>query len=167
MVYIALIVSALIAGIDQLLKYVAVNNLSSKTTYPIITIGGKDWLNLTYIENKGAGFSILEGYTTFLIIFTAIVIVGAIVLLLTRKVKQPFAIWGIAFVIGGGLGNLIDRIFRGGAVVDYIDVRIINFAIFNFADCFVVIGVICILISLIFFSHKSKKEEINSDTNEE
>ena len=159
MVYIALLVSAIIAGLDQLFKYLAIENLSDKTTVPLITVGGKDWLNLTFVENKGAGFSILEGQTLFLSIFTGVVIICAIVLLLSKKIKNPFAIWGISFVIGGGLGNLIDRIFRGGAVVDYIDVRIINFAIFNFADCFVVIGVIMIIISLLFSSNSEKREK--------
>lgn len=159
MVYIALLVSAVIAGLDQLFKYLAIENLSNKTTVPLITVGGKDWLNLTFVENKGAGFSILEGQTLFLSIFTGVVIIAAIILLLSKKVNSKFAIWGIAFVIGGGLGNLIDRVFRGGAVVDYIDVRLINFAIFNFADCFVVIGVIMIIISLLFSAKKESQND--------
>lgn len=159
MVYIALLVSAIIAGLDQLFKYLAIENLSDKTTVPLITVGGKDWLNLTFVENKGAGFSILEGQTLFLSIFTGLVIIAAIILLLSKKVNSKFAIWGIAFVIGGGLGNLIDRVFRGGVVVDYIDVRLINFAIFNFADCFVVIGVIMIIISLLFSAKKESQND--------
>lgn len=164
MVFIALAAAALIAGIDQVLKYLAINNLSTKTTYPLITIDGKDWLNFTYVENRGAGFSILDGHTAFLIVFTSIVIISAIILLLTKKVRQPLSVWGVAFMIGGGAGNLIDRIFRDGAVVDYIDVRVINFAVFNFADCFVVIGVILLFISLVFFPANPKAKEKTEDT---
>lgn len=162
MVYIALLSAAVIAGIDQLLKYLAVNNLSAKTTYPLITVNGKDWLNLTYVENNGAGFSLLSGATLFLVIVTSVIILTLIVLLLVKAVKKPMVIWGFAFIIGGGLGNLIDRLFRGGVVIDYIDLRIINFAVFNFADCFVVIGVIMLFVSLLFCG--GVKNEKDNDT---
>ena len=58
--------------------------------------------------------------------------------------KSNFLIWSVALVIAGGVGNLIDRIFRH-FVIDYIEVRLINFAVFNFADCCVVIGTIMIV----------------------
>ena len=166
MVYIALAVAAVLAGIDQLLKIIVQNGLSDKATYPLITVGGKDWLNLTYVENTGAGFSILEGQTIFLTIFTSIVLLAAIILLLSKKIKEPVAIWGLALTIGGGVGNLIDRIFRDGAVIDYVDLRVINFAVFNFADCCIVIGVILIFISLLFFSSEKKVKE-NTQANDE
>ena len=158
MVYIALAVSVLLAAVDQVLKIIVQNGLSDKSTYPLITVSGKDWLNLTYVENTGAGFSILEGCTVFLTVFTGLVMIGAIVLLLSKKIKEPVTIWGISLIIGGGFGNLIDRLFRDGAVIDYIDLRIINFAVFNFADCCIVVGAILVMISLIFISSDKKED---------
>lgn len=72
------------------------------------------------------------------------------------KKQQPFLIWSVALIISGGIGNLIDRIFLG-YVVDFIDLRIINFAVFNFADCCVVIGVIMVFIYVLFLSGRKEK----------
>ena len=63
-------------------------------------------------------------------------------------------------ILGGAVGNMIDRIFRGGAVVDYLDLKLFHFAIFNFADCFVCIGTALLMIYILFFSEdKTKKQE--------
>lgn len=60
-------------------------------------------------------------------------------------------------VIGGALGNMYDRIFRGGAVVDYLDVQLFDFAIFNFADCCVCIGTAMLFVYILFFMDKEQK----------
>ena len=136
MVYIALVAAAALVGIDQLLKYVAIEKLQPIYTYPIF----ENVLHLTYAENRGAAFSMLSGKTWILVGLTGLILLAAVVLLLSKKIKSTMMIWAIALVIGGGLGNLVDRIFRG-FVVDYIDFRVINFAIFNFADICVCVGV--------------------------
>ena len=59
-------------------------------------------------------------------------------------------------IIGGGVGNMIDRIFHGGAVVDYLDVQLFNFAVFNFADCFVTVGTALLFVYILFFMDKKK-----------
>lgn len=64
-----------------------------------------------------------------------------------------------ALILAGGIGNLIDRLFRGGSVIDYLDVRLFSFAVFNFADCCVVVGVILFAIYLFFFDGKKKSAE--------
>ena len=66
-------------------------------------------------------------------------------------------------IIGGGIGNLIDRIFRG-YVVDYVHVRFIQFPIFNFADCLVVIGTIMIIIYFLFIEGRKKTDEKTQET---
>lgn len=71
-------------------------------------------------------------------------------------------------IISGGLGNIIDRLFRGGRVVDYLDLQLFDFAIFNFADCCVTIGAALLLIYILFFDKSGKKSqnEIKADNNE-
>ena len=68
-------------------------------------------------------------------------------------------------ILGGALGNMIDRIFHGGAVVDYLDLKLFDFAVFNFADCFVSVGTVLLMIYILFFSEdKNKKQENQNDT---
>lgn len=71
--------------------------------------------------------------------------------------------WCLAAIVGGGIGNLIDRVARG-YVVDFIDFRLIHFAIFNVADIFVVVGVILLLIYLLFFESKRAKTQKDNQT---
>lgn len=158
MKYITLAFSALIVGLDQLFKYLAIVYLSNDIiTFPII----KNVFHLTYIENEGAAFNMLSGKKIFLVGVTSIILIAGIVLILMDKIKSKFLMWSVALVIGGGIGNLIDRIFRS-FVVDYLDFRLINFAIFNFADCCVVVGTILIMIYVLFLDknnsiHSKKK----------
>ena len=60
-------------------------------------------------------------------------------------------------ILGGAIGNMIDRIFRGGAVIDYLDVQLFNFAIFNFADCFITVGTALLAVYILFFMEKDDK----------
>ena len=67
-------------------------------------------------------------------------------------------IFSILFIIvGGGIGNMIDRVFRGGRVVDYLDVQLFDFAIFNFADCFVTVGTLVLVVYVLFFMERDDK----------
>ena len=65
----------------------------------------------------------------------------------------------VSLIIGGGIGNLLDRLFNGGAVVDFIDVRIINFAIFNFADICAVVGGILLCLFVIIDEGKENRQK--------
>ena len=60
-------------------------------------------------------------------------------------------------ILGGAVGNLIDRVFRGGAVVDYLDVQLFQFAIFNFADCFITVGTVLLAVYILFFMDRDDK----------
>ena len=74
-------------------------------------------------------------------------------------------IWSLALILAGGTGNLIDRVTRG-FVVDFIDVRIINFAVFNIADICAVIGGIMLFLSVIIVEHKEKNKDKNDPVSE-
>ena len=155
MKYITLACSALLVGLDQLFKYLAIVYLSNDIlTYPII----QDVFHLTYVENRGAAFSILEGKQFFLVGLTSAILIAICVIVLMGKVKSKFLLVAASLIIGGGFGNLVDRIFRG-FVVDYLDFRIINFAVFNLADCCVVIGTGLIMIYILFIDGKKNSEE--------
>ena len=139
--YAALVLALLLVGIDQLTKWLISTNMELYSTVHLIKIGDTEVLNLYYCLNSGSAFSMMEGKTIFLVAITSIVIIGLIIGLLTKKIRRAPYVVAVSLIIGGGIGNLLDRLFNGGAVVDFIDVRIINFAIFNFADICVCVGV--------------------------
>lgn len=140
--------------LDQVIKIIVDTNMAVSESIPVI----QDVLHLTYVQNEGAAFGIFQGQRWILVGVTSVVILAGIYLLAARKLKSRFLIWSAALVIAGGLGNLIDRIFRH-FVIDYIEVRLINFAVFNFADCCVVVGTIMIVCYLLFGELWAKKKE--------
>lgn len=159
----ALLAAAVLIGIDQLLKVIVLNTVALTTTIPVIKIGGREVLNLTYFENTGAAFSILQDKRWFLALFTGLLLAALVVILLLRKIKDPVVVWMVAVIFAGGAGNWIDRIARG-FVIDYIDLRIINFAVFNFADICVVCGTILVALRVIVTDlRKEKKTAENGD----
>ena len=139
MLYVALAVAAGLIGLDQLTKILVDSNMKPNESIPLITIGDTQVLRLTNVRNPGAAFSILEGKQIFLVIFTAIIVLAMLYLMISKKVKRTPYIWSMSLIVAGGIGNLIDRIIRG-EVIDFIDVKIINFAIFNVADICAVLG---------------------------
>ena len=133
----------LIIVLDQLIKYLVVNNMFLGESIPVIP----HLLHLTYILNPGAAFGILENQRLFFILI-AIILILAIVYFYSKiiKLNKLFQL-GIAMLFSGAIGNMIDRIFIG-KVVDYIDFRI--WPIFNVADMALVIGLLYIAYRLIF-----------------
>ncbi|MBQ9969520.1 MAG: signal peptidase II [Oscillospiraceae bacterium] len=142
---------------DQLIKAWAFTDLQAIGTIPLI----QDVLHLTYSENRGAAFSILYGKTELLMIVNTILIVVLLYILLSKKLTHPLAVFSTTLIVSGGIGNMIDRLIREGSfVVDYIDFRLINFAIFNFADICVVCGVALLLFYMIFIEGKESKTTV-------
>lgn len=156
----AVIFIILLVLFDQFIKVLVDNTMLLNESIPLIN----NVLHITYVLNDGAAFSFLSGQAWILCGFTSFVMVVLIYLLFSKMVHHPLAIWSISLVISGGIGNLIDRFFRGeqlfyGKVIDYVDFRLINFAVFNFADCCIVIGTILLSVYLIFFENAKKSEE--------
>ena len=158
MLYIALAAAAGLIGLDQLTKILIDSNMQLHQSIPIISFGDPNVLNITYERNPGAAFSILEGKQLFLILFTAVVIVVMLYLMLSKRVKKPTYIWSMSLIVAGGIGNLIDRVIRG-EVVDFIDVRIINFAVFNVADICAVLGALGLLLFVVADEIKEQKNK--------
>ena len=151
---ISIVVSLLLAGIDQLV----VTYLKPVGSVPLIKIGETEWLNFTYCENTGMSFSMLEGQRVILIALPVILIGLVEWYIFSGKIEKKPELFALAALAGGGFGNLIDRVFLG-YVVDFIDVKIINFAIFNFADICAVLGGIFTVIFFILEDNKEKKKE--------
>ncbi len=159
MIICMLIFAALLIGADQLIKVWAVNELSGAgISKQFIKIGHTEIVNLTYTENTGAAFSIMSGKQWFTIGFAAAAMIVFIIYIIKNyKNSKPAMIFS-TMVVSGGIGNLIDRI-RVGYVVDYIEVKLFRFAIFNFADICVTVGVALLLIYCLFISSREKKNK--------
>jgi len=113
-------------------------------------------LQLTRVHNYGAAWSSFSGARWLLVILTAVGM-AAIAWLLVKIVRHPLGQWSLAWILGGGIGNLIDRV-RLGYVVDMLETMFIDFPVFNVADVFVVCGTVGALIYyLAFYSRNDEK----------
>ena len=130
---------------DQITKLLAVKYLMPIDTFPII----EDVLHLTYVENRGAAFGILQNQRwVFIVISVVMIVLLAFVMIKLKKDFHPIMMTGLSFVIGGGIGNMIDRSLVG-YVVDFIDFTLIDFAVFNIADTFICIGVGLLILDIL------------------
>lgn len=157
-----ILVCAVIAGltvIDQLIKLWAIANLKGQPARPFLQIGSFDWMHLRYLENDGAAFSMLSGNRGFLIVFPIIMIAVCFYILIRCGKTRRWLQIALTLVAAGGIGNLIDRIFRDGKVVDYFDFQLCNFAVFNFADICVTVGVGLTVIGLLFIEKEIPEAE--------
>lgn len=165
--FIWLLAAAVMVGLDRLTKWLVAGNMELKETISIIKIGDTEVLNIYYCLNSGAAFSRLMGQRVLLIVFTSVVILGLLVLMFSGKVKRHSQTAALGLVIGGGIGNLIDRVFNDGLVVDFIDFRIINFPVFNVADICAVCGaglmILTIIIDEVRAYKKKRSDSANSD----
>lgn len=135
------IIALLIIFFDQLTKILILKNFNLNESLPIIN----NIFHFTYVNNTGAGFGILKGFNLILI-FVAIFAIG-LIFYYVDKIKESEVLLQtyFGFILGGIVGNLIDRI-RLGYVVDFLDFRI--WPVFNIADSFVTIGMIGLIIYL-------------------
>lgn len=143
--FIALIAAAVLAALDQLTKYLIVNSYSFGESVEIIP----GLLDFTYIHNNGAAFGMLQDKSWILLSVSSIVILLCVALLFKKSLNSKLLTSAITLVMAGGIGNLIDRIFNNGSVIDFIDVQFIDFPVFNFADCCVTIGAGLIILDFI------------------
>lgn len=147
-----LILAMAVVVIDQWSKYYVQTHMSLGMSIPLIP----SVFHLTYILNPGAAFGILENQRTFFVI-VGLLMIGAVVYLYPRiPANMRLLRIGTGLMMGGAVGNVIDRI-QTGHVVDFFDFRI--WPIFNIADIAIVVGVSCIIYTLLFIAEK--KDETN------
>lgn len=154
------IVAFFVVLLDQWTKLLVINKMELFETIPLI----KGVFHLTYIPNTGAAFGMFQDGNLIFIVLSMAIITAILIYTYRAKIKGKLTLITLGMIIGGAFGNLIDR-FVHKAVIDFLDVRLINFAIFNVADCFVVVGCILFAIILIFFD-KSKENELKEHGNE-
>lgn len=142
---------AVLIVLDQLVKAYVVQNIALGEI--------KSWIpnlvSLTYLQNRGAAFSILQDQQWFFALIT-FVVMGAAVWYLHKHIEDSWwLVTGLVLIISGGLGNFIDRVSQG-FVVDMFHLDFINFAIFNVADSYLTVGVIVLVLATL-------KEEMNGN----
>jgi len=148
--------SAIIIIMDQFTKLLIKHFMVERESIAVIG----EILRLTYIKNPGMAFGIQIGGKLFYTIFASIASVVILVYLFRLRPENFWARFALATILGGAIGNLIDR-FIYGDVVDFIDIRIIHWPVFNFADIAISVGMI-ILIAIVIFE-RGREEELEEE----
>lgn len=139
-----IIIIVLAIAVDQVSKYLSAAYLSGTDTLPVI----ENILHFTYVENRGAAFGMLSEHRWVFMLLSVVGIAALVFWLIKTKPQSRLINVAVALIIGGGIGNMIDRIFRG-YVIDFIDCRFINFYVFNIADSCVCVGCALAMLGLI------------------
>ena len=150
------LITAGVILLDQITKILALQHLAPVGSLPL----WENVLHLTYVENTGAAFGMLKDHRWVFMVISTVALGGMIVYMFLNKTKHPLETTAVAFIVGGGIGNMIDRLTRG-FVVDFVDVKCIphwNY-IFNVADIFVCVGCGLFILYVLLFETKSKKAE--------
>lgn len=158
MPFVALLIAAVIVLADQLIKFFVLNELK-----PIGTVKVIDGVfNLTYVENRGVAFGIFQDMRWVFVAVTCILLFLIIFYMFRKRPKGKLFYICAGMIIGGGGGNLIDRLVHG-YVVDYLAVSFFP-PVCNFADYCITIGVFILVIYIIFFSDLlNSKEEYEEE----
>ena len=148
------LISALIVVLDQWYKGFVARQLvqvgSSAAFLPGI-------LQLTLVHNYGASWGILAGKTTLLLVVTALVCAAILCVILLGKPAAPLGRISFAFILGGAVGNALDR-YLLGYVIDMFDTQFMNFPVFNVADCFITAGAVLLCLWVLGDEKKNKLE---------
>ena len=152
----AFLFAALLVGIDQLTKRLVVLNIPVKGDISVID----GVFKIVYVKNTGAAWGIFSNLTWLLTVFSVIVL-GAVIYFYIKldwsvKRTRPLMILCV-FVAAGAVGNLIDRIFLK-YVVDFLYFELINFPVFNIADCYITVSMIILAVMMLFYY---KEEDID------
>ncbi len=149
------VVAVFVAAIDQTIKWIISTHMAVNSSIPI----WPNVLELLYVQNSGAAFSILLNQTALLIV-VALVVIGVIIYVDRRYAHHQLRLQiALGLLLGGALGNLIDRI-RLGYVIDYVYIEAIHYPVFNFADSCIVVSVIY----LVFRAWRARDQEVPNPT---
>lgn len=157
--FLTILVVAVLTGLDQLFKYWV--DLYLKPVETKMLIPGV--LQLHYVENNGAMMGMLQGKTVLLGIFAALLVLALVYVIFSKKIQSRILYCAFVAVLSGGLGNIIDRFFRG-FVIDYIEVLFVRFYVFNFADSLITVGAFTILIyELVMILREQKRKKASGN----
>ena len=147
------IIAVILIAVDRITKNWAAQALASGDIAVIDKV-----LYFRYTENTGVAFSMFSDNRWVLVGITQVMLIVALAFFLSGKIKDKLELFALQLIIAGGVGNLIDRLSLG-YVIDFIDVRIINFAIFNVADMCITIGAILVCIAAFAAEKREKREQ--------
>lgn len=119
--------------------------------------------HITHVENTGGAWSMFSGQLWLFIGVMALFVALIVVLIWKQWLKKPFEWWCLAAILGGGIGNLIDRL-ANGRVTDMICLDFVNFPVFNVADCFITVGCFALIVYVIFLDRTEDKKRENTPT---
>ena len=143
-----LIIAVLIIIADQAVKYLVVSGMNvGDTAFSILNL-----FDITYIQNKGAAFSLLSGKLSLLSIISVAFCICAVIYWIKKKPTHPLLCTSITMMFAGAFGNAIDRIFRG----------FINFPVFNIADIGITVGAILLVVYFIWFDKEDKNADVKN-----
>ncbi len=148
-----IVISIVIAAFDQLFKRWIVATVPPRGEFSVIP----GFFHLTYVKNTGAAFSMMSGMRWLLFGVAVVCAVGMVLLILRVKLSAAERL-AVSFILGGAVGNAIDRAFLG-YVIDMFEVEFVHYAIFNVADCFIVIGGALFCIAFIVGAIKDEKKK--------
>jgi len=140
--------------LDQLSKYLVLTYLAPVGSVPL----WEGVLHFTYVENTGAAFGMLKDHRWVFLLISTVAIAAILIYMFKARPASVLERLSLAMIAGGGIGNMIDRVARG-FVVDFIDVRLINFYVFNIADSFVCVGCGLLIFALIRAEIREAREK--------
>ena len=145
MIYILIIIAGIV--LDRITKIYAVKHFINNPRSGSL-------INLTYLENRGAAFGILQDKRILFVILTIAIVIYLLYYFITNLKSNPLVL-NIAFslIISGALGNFYDRLFQG-YVVDFIEFAFVDFPVFNIADILVTVGCGLLIIYILFHGEK-------------
>lgn len=148
---------AFLIFLDQITKYMAQSGLKDQPSIPII----KGVFELSYVENRGAAFGIMQNQQWFFILVTAVVLAALGWIFHKLPVERRYLPLSCCMtaLTAGAVGNLIDRV-RLNYVVDFFYFKLIDFPVFNVADIYVVVSIILIALLILFYYKEEELDEI-------
>ena len=152
------ILAVLLVLTDQAVKFAVRANIDPGLSVPFIP----HVLDLTYVRNTGAAFSILRQHTWLLTLTSAVVVLVMCYLIVNGFFKNALGRWSAMLVLAGGVGNLIDRAVFG-FVTDMFRTTFIDVPVFNVADCCVTIGVPLLFLYVLLYVGRDEKKEDEAD----
>lgn len=151
MIFVYILIGLVFFAGDFISKRYILSNVALGETFGSFT----PLIDFTYVQNRGAAFSILSGKINFLAIISIVFCIALIIYVIVKKPKHKLLCISLAMLFSGALGNAIDRLFYG-FVVDFIETTFVNFAVFNIADIAITVGAFLLAIYLIFFDKDTK-----------
>ncbi len=149
--YFWIIIAVVVLVLDQLSKLLVSANFTFTDHFTFIP----GIIDLVYVQNKGAAFSIFENYTWLLGLISVLFSVAIVVYMLKTKPSDKLTLVSAGLLLGGAIGNGIDRIFRA-YVVDFIEFSFFTFPVFNIADIAITVGAGLLIVGMLVFEKKEK-----------